>query len=151
MVHPKLTSQVEPRRTGVTTLVTPPLEEKNVSAPQPLVLFTLSGVPPLLFLPRHETRSHSRTILVSHPSGVDRRTEISPTAFHSATVGGADLAWGISAGSPSGPRPPGPAGVGIDVGVAAVTVGPNRAGPGGIAVVTTGAAVLSPPLGLLED
>ena len=66
---------------------------------------TACGAPPVLVLPRQDTRNHSRSILVSQLSGVERATEISRvTEFHSPSVGTAEREAGMSAGSPSLPR-----------------------------------------------
>lgn len=105
----------------MTTLVTLFLANRYVSPVAPALLSTLTASPPLLFLPWHDTWSHSRTIFVEQPRGLERATVISRgTAFHSARLGTTDRVAGMSIGRPSGPKSPcAAAGSGLAAGLVA--------------------------------
>src|SRR5688572_6181402 len=87
-----------PFTNGQTRLVSLLPGNTNVSPrPPPLLMVTFVGSPPVSFLPRHDTRSHSRTIFVSQLSFVDPLTVTSFAAFHSSVVGTADRPFGPAA------------------------------------------------------
>lgn len=103
-VQANVASYFFPRSTGITRLVTLFFANRKCSPSPPVLLSTVVGSPPLSFLLRHDTRSHSRTIFVSQPSGVERATVISfVCAAHSSSLGTGDRVAGMSLGRPSLP------------------------------------------------
>src|SRR4051794_34647350 len=90
-------------------------------------MVTPLGSPPVSFLPLHETRSHSRTILVSQLSLLEPLTPTSLAEVHSSIVGTTE-------------RPLGPVVAGAAVATGAlVTAGTLTA-----ALVAAGAALVAP-------